>query len=54
MPRRNCKHIDQVIDEKPAPLNRENWDKLNGKKKQLKAVLDKFCEIQQNENREGE
>lgn len=42
MPRRNCKHIWQVIDEKPEPLNQANWDSLSGKKAKVKAFIDKI------------
>jgi len=53
MPRRNCKHINQVIDEKPEPLDQKNWDALRGKKKKVKDFIDKIDKIQ-NENPEPE
>jgi hypothetical protein len=42
MPRRNCKHIDQVLYEKPEPLDQKNWDSLSGKKAKVKAFIDKI------------
>lgn len=49
-PRKNCKHIYWVIANKPDPLNKENWDKLKGKKRAVKAAVDKIMLIQQREN----
>lgn len=41
-PRRDCKHIIEVIITKPEPLNMNNWDKLKGKKAKVKKALDLF------------
>ena len=46
MPRRNCKHIYQVIDEKPEPLDKESWDALNGKKHKVVAFMNKIKETE--------
>lgn len=43
-PRRNCKHIWRVIDEKPEPMNKANWDMLKGKKKKTKDAIAKMME----------
>ncbi len=46
-PRIECKHISWVIDNNPEPLNLENWEKLNGKKKKTREAIAKMLESEQ-------
>ncbi len=48
-PRINCKHIKEVWNTNPTPLNQDNWDALNGNKKKLKDTLAIFNKVIQNQ-----
>jgi predicted Zn-ribbon and HTH transcriptional regulator len=44
MPRITCKHISWVHANNPEPLNLENWEALNGKKKKARQAIQKILE----------
>lgn len=48
-PRKNCKHIREVIETNPEPLNMNNWEALRGKRQKVKKTLDVFARIQRAE-----
>jgi hypothetical protein len=44
-PRANCAHIREVIGTNPAPISKEKWDALKGKKKKVKETLAFFSKV---------
>ena len=48
-PRKNCKHIREVLWNNPEPINQESWDALKGKKLKVKATLTFFAKLKEQE-----
>lgn len=48
-PRINCKHINEVIHTNPPPIDRENWEKLKGKKHKVLKTIDFLSKISEEE-----
>jgi hypothetical protein len=50
-PRKDCKHIREVLYTAPKPINLKSWDSLHGKKQKVKEALTKLENIRIQENR---
>ena len=49
-PRINCKHIREIWETNPEPINQDSWDSLKGSKKRIKDTLAVFTKAIQEQN----